>query len=163
MKTSQLMCQDNNNSVTLLYSLRFDSVKTIAAKRPPTSRPALNNPSLKNPKHLAVLHEYNINFDQPLNPIQVAANRAERIAKEKKQNLETQQRQQQAAAASEAQRTAAATAAAERSQAAAASGVTTPTVTQTVTAQPQLHSLVPVSGTPTSTLVVSYLSCFNLI
>jgi hypothetical protein len=38
-----------------------------------------------------VVQEYNINFDQPLNPTQVAANRAERIARDKK----AQQQQQQ--------------------------------------------------------------------
>ena len=84
MKTSQLYTQDNNSSISLLYSLRFDSVKSMAAKRPAPMRPTLNNPSLKNPKHLAVLQENNINYDQPLNPQQVAAIRAERIARDKK-------------------------------------------------------------------------------
>ena len=86
MKTSQLFAQDNYNSISLLYSFRFDSVKAMAAKRPAPMRPTLNNPTLKNPKHLAVLQENNINYDQPLNPMQVAAVRAERIARDKKAN-----------------------------------------------------------------------------
>lgn len=48
-------------------------------------RQTLNNPTLKNPKHAAVLQDHNINYDQPLNAMQVAAIRAERIAREKKQ------------------------------------------------------------------------------
>lgn len=94
MKTSQLYSQDSNSSISLLYSLRFDSVKSMAAKRPATMRQTLNNPTLKNPKHAAVLQENGINYDLPLHPMQVAANRAERIAREKKQS-------QQAAAVSE--------------------------------------------------------------
>lgn len=86
MKTSQLFTQDNYNSISLLYSFRFDSVKAMAAKRPAPMRPTLNNPTLKNPKHLAVLQENNISYDQPLNPMQVAAVRAERIARDKKAN-----------------------------------------------------------------------------
>lgn len=84
MKTSQLFLQDNQNSVTMLHSLRFDSVKCIAAKRTPTLRPTLVNPTQKNPKHAAVLAESGITYDTPLNPEKVAAIRAERIQQEKK-------------------------------------------------------------------------------
>lgn len=86
MRTSQLYIQDSNNSVTMLYSLRFDSVKGIAGKRPPTLRQTLVNPTMKNPKHAAVLQESGIIYDTPLTPLQVAANRADRIAREKKQS-----------------------------------------------------------------------------
>jgi E1A-binding protein p400 len=57
-------------------------------------RQTLVNPTLKNPKHASVLQENNIQYDQPLNPMQVAEIRAQRIQREKKQN-----QQQQAAAA----------------------------------------------------------------
>lgn len=42
------------------------------------------NPFQKNPKHASVLAESGIGYDKPLPPIQVASQRAERIAKEKK-------------------------------------------------------------------------------
>ncbi|XP_064613460.1 helicase SRCAP-like isoform X3 [Liolophura sinensis] len=84
MKTSQLFLQDNQNSVTMLHSLRFDSIKCIAGKRTPTLRPTLVNPTQKNPKHAAVLAESGITYDTPLNPEKVAAIRAERIQQEKK-------------------------------------------------------------------------------
>ena len=87
MRTSQLFHQDNNGSITTLFSLRFDSMKSIATKRTPTLRPTLANPTMKNPKHAAVLSESGINYDSPQTPIQVAAIRAERIAKEKKQTV----------------------------------------------------------------------------
>ncbi len=86
MRTSQLYVQDNNNAPTMLFSLRMDSVKSIATKRTPTIRPTLANPTLKNPKHTAVLLESGINYEQPLMPERVAANRADRIAREKKHN-----------------------------------------------------------------------------
>ncbi|XP_041347993.1 helicase SRCAP-like isoform X2 [Gigantopelta aegis] len=97
MKTSQLFIQDANHSVTMLFTLRFDSIKGIATKRPPTLRQTLVNPTMKNPKHAAVLQESNITYDQPLNPLQVAANRAERIAREKKQSQAAAAEQQLAA------------------------------------------------------------------
>ncbi|XP_070205034.1 helicase domino-like isoform X4 [Littorina saxatilis] len=148
MKTSQLFTQDNYSSISLLYSLRFDSVKAMAAKRPAPMRQSLNNPSLKNPKHLAVLQENNINYDQPLNPQQVAAIRAERIARDKKNNAT-----QNAAATEAAQRTTQAVAQAERTaqgvvQAVTGVAASAPTVAQAVTGQ-QLHSLVS-AATPTT-------------
>ena len=84
MRTSQLYVQDTNNSVTTLFSLRFDAAKGISSKRTPTLRPTLANPTMKNPKHAAVLLESGINYELPLTPIRVAANRADRIALEKK-------------------------------------------------------------------------------
>ncbi|KAH3876873.1 hypothetical protein DPMN_000724 [Dreissena polymorpha] len=86
MKTGQIHSQDNNNGMTILYSLRFDSSKSIAAKRPPSMRQTLVNPTLKNPKHASVLQENNILYDQPMNPMQVAEIRAQRIQREKKEN-----------------------------------------------------------------------------
>ena len=84
MRTNQLHAQDNNGSLTTLFSVRFDSSKSIANKRTPTFRPTVANPTVKNPKHAAVLAENGISYDMPRTPVQVAAIRAERIAKEKK-------------------------------------------------------------------------------
>ena len=49
------------------------------------------NPTLKNPKHASVLQENSISYDHPLNPMQVAEIRAQRIQREKKQNQQQQQ------------------------------------------------------------------------
>ncbi|XP_052801568.1 helicase SRCAP-like isoform X2 [Mya arenaria] len=100
MKTGQIYSQDNNNGLTILYSLRFDSTKSIATKRPPTMRQTLVNPTMKNPKHASVLQENNIQYEQPLNPMQVAEIRAQRIQREKKEN-QTKQAAAAAAAASD--------------------------------------------------------------
>lgn len=123
MKTCQLYAQDNSQSLSTLYGLRFDSSKCIASKRTPTMRPTLANPTLKNPKHAAVLGENGISYEIPLTPIQVAQNRAERIAKEKKElavqkTLVVQQN--------------------ISSTTTAAQGQTATVVTQTVAGQPQL-------------------------
>ncbi|KAL8561066.1 hypothetical protein ACOMHN_031010 [Nucella lapillus] len=148
MKTSQLFTQDNYSSITLLYSLRFDSVKSMAAKRPAPTRQTLNNPSMKNPKHLAVLQDNNINYDQPLNPLQVAAIRAERILREKKASTAA------TASAEAAQRTAQPNSGGvvgERGTVQTVVGgvaASAPTVAQAVTGQ-QLHSLVS-AATPTT-------------
>ena len=86
MKTGQIHSQDNNNGLTILYSLRFDSTKSIANRRPPTMRQTLVNPTMRNPRHASVLQENNIQYEQPLNPMQVAEIRAQRIQREKKEN-----------------------------------------------------------------------------
>jgi E1A-binding protein p400 len=87
MRTNQLYLQDNCKASTTLYTLRFDAIKAMAAKRTPPVRPQLSatvGAGQKNTKHLAVLAENGINYDRPLSPVQVATMRAERIAKEKK-------------------------------------------------------------------------------
>ncbi|ESO91647.1 hypothetical protein LOTGIDRAFT_122039, partial [Lottia gigantea] len=86
MRTSHLYLQNGTSDLKSLYSSRFDLVKSISTKRPPPLRQTLANPTLRNPKHAAVLEENGINYDKPLDPLQVAANRAERIAREKKQS-----------------------------------------------------------------------------
>ncbi|XP_022250926.1 helicase domino-like [Limulus polyphemus] len=95
MRTSQLYMQDNNNTFTSLYNNRFETIKSVANKRTPTLKPLFVNPAGKNLKHAAVLAESGIVYDQPLSPVKVASNRADRIAREK-------QRTQQAAAAAAA-------------------------------------------------------------
>ena len=89
----------------------------MANKRSPTTKPLVVNPQQKSTKHAGVLGEYGISYEAPLNPIQVAANRAERIQKEKQKSQAEQvaQMNQQRlaaaqAAANNAQQSAAATA-----------------------------------------------------
>ncbi|XP_054168303.1 helicase domino-like isoform X2 [Oppia nitens] len=91
IKTSQLISEDNNMSFTQLCSHRFETIKQIANKRTPTLKHMFVNPTAKNPKHIALLSESGINFDQPLTPIQVASNRAERISREKQKAVAEQQ------------------------------------------------------------------------
>ena len=83
VKTSVLFRQDNNNAWSSQFSSRFGTIKAIANKRTPTTKPLLVNPTLRNPKHAAVLSESGISYDTPLSPVQVAANRADRIQRDK--------------------------------------------------------------------------------
>ena len=118
MKTSQIFNLDKNSSWSSLFASRFETIKAVANKRSPTTKPLVVNPSQKNTnKHAAVLAESGITYETPLNPIQVAANRAERIQKEKQKTAQDQAAQlnQQKmiaaqAAANAAQQSAAATA-----------------------------------------------------
>ena len=96
---------------------RFETIKAVANKRSPTTKPMVVNQQQKSTKHASVLGEYGIGYEAPLNPIQVAANRAERIQKEKQKSQAEQvaQMNQQRlaaaqAAANNAQQSAAATA-----------------------------------------------------
>jgi len=83
MKTGALFKADNNNAFSSMFSGRFETIKNIANKRTPTTTPLLVNPTMRNPKHAAVLAESGISYDTPLTPVQVAANRAERIQRDK--------------------------------------------------------------------------------
>uniref|UniRef100_A0A3B5MA99 Uncharacterized protein n=1 Tax=Xiphophorus couchianus TaxID=32473 RepID=A0A3B5MA99_9TELE len=93
LRTCQIYTQDDNSSQIQLYSSRFELMKIIASKRSPPIKPLGMNPFQKNPKHASVLAE-GISYDKPLPPIQVASQRAERIAKEKKALAEQQKAQQ---------------------------------------------------------------------
>uniref|UniRef100_A0A8C9X7K6 E1A binding protein p400 n=1 Tax=Sander lucioperca TaxID=283035 RepID=A0A8C9X7K6_SANLU len=85
LRTCQIYTQDDNATHIQLYNSRFELMKIIASKRSPPIKPLLGmNPFQKNPKHASVLAESGISYDKPLPPIQVASQRAERIAKEKK-------------------------------------------------------------------------------
>jgi len=90
MKTGALYRTDNNNAISSAFSSRFETIKSIANKRTPTTTPLLVNPTLRNPKHAAVLAESGIDYDSPVSPIQVAANRAERIQANKAANRTNQ-------------------------------------------------------------------------
>ncbi|XP_028680462.2 E1A-binding protein p400 isoform X4 [Erpetoichthys calabaricus] len=95
LRTSQIYIQDDCATHVQLYNSRFEMMKMIASKRNPPLKPVLGmNPFQKNPKHASVLAESGINYDKPLPPIQVASQRAERIAKEKKALAEQQRAQQ---------------------------------------------------------------------
>ena len=83
MKTGALFKADNNNAFSNMFSSRFDTIKSLANKRTPSTKPLLVNPTMRNPKHAAVLAESGISYDSPLTPVMVAANRADRIAKDK--------------------------------------------------------------------------------
>ena len=85
MHTNQLHLHDGHRASTTLFTLRFEAIKAMAAKRVSPVRPQLSGSvGAKNTKHLAVLAENGINYDRPLSPVQVATMRAERIAREKK-------------------------------------------------------------------------------
>eukprot|EP00063_Salmo_salar_P040942 XP_014015777.1 PREDICTED: E1A-binding protein p400-like isoform X8 [Salmo salar] len=95
LRTCQIYTQDDNATHIQLYNSRFELMKIIASKRSPPIKPLLGmNPFQKNPKHASVLAESGIGYDKPLPPIQVASQRAERIAKEKKALAEQQRTQQ---------------------------------------------------------------------
>merc|ERR1719211_497048 len=79
LKTGALFKTDNNNAFSSKFCGRFETIKSIANKRTPTTTPLLVNPTLRNPKHAAVLAESGIDYDSPVSPVQVAANRADRI------------------------------------------------------------------------------------
>ncbi len=115
MKTSQIFHLDKNNSWSSLFATRFETIKAVANKRSPTNKPLVfNAKEQKNNKHAAVLADCGISYEAPLNPIQVAANRAERIQKEKQKTAADQ------AAQLNQQRVAAAQAAANAAQQSAA-------------------------------------------
>ena len=84
MRTSQLYMQDNSTGMSTMYTMRFDSTKSLAAKRQPTVRHTANIAQKFN-KHVSVLSDCRINYDQPMAPTAVAAIRAERIARDKSQ------------------------------------------------------------------------------
>lgn len=91
MKTGQMIGQDNNMIFSQLCSQRFETIKQIANKRTPTLKHMFVNSTSKNPKHIALLSESGIDFEHPLTPLQVASNRAERIAREKQKVAAEQQ------------------------------------------------------------------------
>ncbi|TKS79092.1 E1A-binding protein p400 [Collichthys lucidus] len=154
LRTCQIYTQDDNATHIQLYNSRFELMKIIASKRSPPIKPlyvpttacqrraspdgALTvsvsltfrlgmNPFQKNPKHASVLAESGISYDKPLPPIQVASQRAERIAKEKKALAEQQKAQQLA----------------QQQQAGAPQAQAAPGQSQTPTAAGQAQTQVP--------------------
>ncbi|KAJ8964537.1 hypothetical protein NQ314_004832 [Rhamnusium bicolor] len=88
MRTSQLYTQDNNATFSQVMVERFEALKSVANKRMPTTRTIINNPLMNKTKHTPVLNpilnECGIDLEHPMMPVEIAARRAERIAKEKK-------------------------------------------------------------------------------
>ena len=90
VKISNLFVQDNNISFTQQTNARFTNILQIANKRQPTLKPVfINNQAGKNPKHMMLLQQSKISYDQPLLPTVVAQNRADRIAREKAREKQT--------------------------------------------------------------------------
>merc|ERR1712223_386942 len=119
--------------------------KAVANNRSPTTKPLVVNPQQKSTKHAGVLGDYGISYETPLNPIQVAANRAERIQKEKQKNAQDQ------AAQLNQQRVAAAQAAANAAQQSAAATARVAIVQQQQQQQNQQQQQAVVVGIPNVT------------
>lgn len=85
IKTAQLYAQDNNTTFSQLMIQRYDALKMIANKKTITTKTVLNTTGHKNPKHAAVLNECGIDLDHPVLPVEVAARRAERLARENRE------------------------------------------------------------------------------
>ncbi|XP_028312261.1 E1A-binding protein p400 isoform X2 [Gouania willdenowi] len=138
LRTCQIYTQDDNATHIQLYNNRFELIKIIASKRSPPIKPLLGmNPFQKNPKHASVLAESGISYDKPLPPIQVASQRAERIAKEKKALAEQQKAQQLA-----------------QQQTGAPQGQTTPGQAQVTAGQAQVPQTAAVAGATVSNAAV---------
>ncbi|XP_060528585.1 helicase domino isoform X2 [Cylas formicarius] len=83
-RTAQLYAQDNNSTFTQIMNERFETLKAISNRRLSSTRTVINNPLMNKTKNLSTLNECGIDIDRPVLPVEVAARRAERIAKEKK-------------------------------------------------------------------------------
>lgn len=91
MRTAQLYTQDNNATFSQILIQRFDTLKSMSSKKTISTKSVINNPLLKNAKHAAVLNDCGIDLDHPVLPVEVAARRAERVAREKKAMTPEQQ------------------------------------------------------------------------
>lgn len=91
MRTSQVYIQDNNSTFSQIATQRYDTLKAMATKKSSSTKTMISNPLLKNPKHAAVLNDCGIDLEHPVLPVEVAARRAERIAREKKAMTPEQQ------------------------------------------------------------------------
>ncbi|CAG9760112.1 unnamed protein product [Ceutorhynchus assimilis] len=83
-RTAQLYTQDNNSTFSQLICENHNNLKTIASKRIPTTRTLVNNPLMNKTKTTPILNECGIDIENPILPVEIAARRAERMAKEKK-------------------------------------------------------------------------------
>ncbi|CAL8084425.1 unnamed protein product [Orchesella dallaii] len=101
VKVSQLLSQDNNAQYRNIFCAKFDTIKSIANKRAPTTKPITVNPQMKSSKHAQVFAEHGINYDSPLPATMIAQARYDRIQMERKK-LEAQRQQAAVAAAAAA-------------------------------------------------------------
>lgn len=149
MRTSQLFTQDNNTTFSQILIQRDDILKGMSNKKSITTKSVISNPLLKNPKHTAVLNDCGIDLDHPVLPVEVAARRAERIAKEKKSMTSEQQM-----AAAQRLRALSAAGAATQASAAQSSGVVNVQGTASSVVQPSVtHAISTVVTTVTTTVV----------
>lgn len=189
MRTSQLYTSDNNNSFSSVWHQKFETLKSIFHKKAPTNRlvversllecpdhlsscssnersmlggsTASANRSATNTKHALVLQEAGIAYDTPLNPVQVAAVRAERIAQKQKaaaamaEQAQVQQQQQRLA------NLAAASPAVSGTTVAPSSPVTTARVTSA--ASPSTLSANPMASATVSTTQIGSSVVMNTI
>ncbi len=154
MRTSQIFSVDNNNSFSTVWHQKFETLKSIFHKKAPTNRSMLTgssaaaNRSATNAKHALVLQEAGISYETPLNPVQVAAVRAERIAQKQKaaaaiaEQVQVQQQQRLA-------NLSAASPAVSGSNVAPSSPITTARVTSA--ASPSTLAANPMAGATAST------------
>lgn len=84
LRNSQLYLQDNNSAFSQIMSDRFEALKNTANKRVPATRIVINNPLMNKTKNTPGLDECGIDLEHPVLPVEVAARRAERIAREKR-------------------------------------------------------------------------------
>lgn len=84
LRNSQLYLQDNTSAFPQIMCERFESLKNTSNKRVPATRILINNPLMNKTKNTPVLNECGIDLEHPVLPVEVAARRAERIAKEKR-------------------------------------------------------------------------------
>lgn len=152
MRTSQVFIQDNNSTFSQIMMQRYDTLKSMATKKSVTTKTMISNPLLKNPKHTTVLNDCGIDLEHPVLPVEVAARRAERLAREKKamtpeQQLAVAQRLQRIGAIPAGQVQAVA------SQAIAASSAVPGTSTNVV--QPQVTQVTSAVVTTVTTTVVA--------
>ncbi|XP_017779332.1 PREDICTED: helicase domino isoform X2 [Nicrophorus vespilloides] len=155
MCTSQLYQQDNNISFTQLITQRHDTLMTlVSTKKTSIAKPVVSNPLLKNPKHAMILSDAGIDIDHPILPVEVAARRAERTAREKKITPEMAQKIQMMRAAQNA--SAAAAASSSSASASTASPVhsssPSPQITVVQTSAPAIVSSTVTPNTPPTTL-----------
>lgn len=88
MRTSQFFVGDNNNSFSKLSKLKFENIKAAYLKKAPPPKQVFGTQAQKNSKHAAVLSEFGVvNYDCPLNPIDIALKKAEKLKEKQRNNL----------------------------------------------------------------------------
>ena len=92
----QNMVTDNNLEFTNEMNRRFDAIKQIVIQKTQTSKSRFKKPQPKSFDHISLLlNDFEINYDKPLSVEEIAANRAERISKDKQAAREQQREMNQ--------------------------------------------------------------------
>ncbi len=79
--------QDSNSTFTQMMNTRFDAIRGVSNRRAPTIRKLPLTTPTNNPRQARLLAECDIDYDRPLTPVEIAAKRAQRLAKEKQTQL----------------------------------------------------------------------------